>query len=231
MHIYFPWQMMHIRISWECLDKITLCAIPKIILKFIEKFLKIIIMSGWIKKLSNEQAVVDLREKRTVFLEKMVSDLLFQGPTDGARHSWWRTWSAFLRSIFSYQMVKHFLPLDRVNNYMIKSHDNLKKKILWKWGLACVAPIWRLRRSDDQTKWDTFLIGEYKLKLITSTLSNERNNNLSAMLSEQKGLAERYFCHWWNSSPAKSENHGIIITSIGPKITIEVSATPQLANL
>lgn len=191
-------------------------------------------MSKIVLKEYQENAIIDLRNKVNLLLHKEGNRICqFKSPTGSGKTLMVAEW-----------MMRFCDPLTRtdgrrfafiwiaVHKLHDQSHDNLKKYYSNEgFGLKCS---YFNELEDKQIKQNEILFLNWASinnedKIIVR--ANERDNNLSSIIERTKeaGLTLILIIDESHHT-AKSENAKRIISGMGPKITIELSATPQIAD-
>ena len=182
-----------------------------------------------------ERAIVELREKANRLLEKDGGRILvFKAPTGSGKTLMMADWMMRLCDPFARTDGKTFsFVWIAVNKLHDQSHDNLKK-YYEKEGLG-------LRCSYFEDLEDRTIKKNEILFLNWASINkdgniyvrdNERDNNLSNVLERTKAAGRTVILVIDESHhTAKSEHSRDLIAGIDPKLTVEVSATPQLTNL
>ncbi len=190
----------------------------------------------WIEfKDYQERAIVELREKANRLLEKDGGRVLvFKAPTGSGKTLMMAEWMMRLCDPFARTdgMTFSFVWI-AVNKLHDQSHDNLKK-FYEKEGLG-------LRCSYFEDLEDRMIRKNEILFLNWASINkdgnvyvrdNERDNNLSNIVERTKAAGRTVILVIDESHhTAKSEHSRDLIAGINPKLTVEVSATPQLTNL
>lgn len=181
-----------------------------------------------------EDAIVDLRNKVNKLLQKEGNRICqFKAPTGSGKTLMMAEW-----------MMRFCDPLTRNDNKKFafiwlavhklhdQSHDSLKKYYANEgFGLKCS---YFNDLDDKQIQQNEILFLNWASinnedKIFVR--ANERDNNLSAIIERTKDEGRTIILIIDESHhTAKSDNAKKIIEGIGPKITIELSATPQLSD-
>jgi len=181
-----------------------------------------------------EDAIVDLRNKVNKLLQKEGNRICqFKAPTGSGKTLMIAEW-----------MMRFCDPLTRTDNKKFafiwlavhklhdQSHDSLKKYYEKEgFGLKCS---YFNDLDDKQIQQNEILFLNWASinnedKIFVR--ANERDNNLSAIVEKTKDEGKTLILIIDESHhTAKSDNARKIIEGIGPKITIELSATPQIAE-
>lgn len=191
-------------------------------------------MSNITLKEYQEDAITDLRNKVNKLLTKEGNRICqFKSPTGSGKTIMIAEW-----------MMRFCDPLTRTDNNKFafiwiavhklhdQSHDSLKKYYANEgFGLKCS---YFNDLDDKQIKQNEILFlnwasinNEDKIFI----RANERDNNLSTIIERTKDAGKTVILIIDESHhTAKSDNAKKIIEGIGPKITIELSATPQIAD-
>ncbi len=181
-----------------------------------------------------EKAVADLRDKANRLFEKDGSRILvFKAPTGSGKTIMVAEWMMRLCDPFSRTDGKKFSFIwIAVNKLHDQSHDNLKK-FYAKEGLGLRCSYFE-DLGDRQIKQNEILFLNWaSINKVGNVYirANERDNNISNVVERTKEAGRTVVLIIDESHhTAKSDNSRELITGIGPKLTVEVSATPQLTN-
>lgn len=190
----------------------------------------------WIEfKNYQERAVVELREKANKLLEKDGGRILvFKAPTGSGKTLIMAEWMMRFCDPFARTDGKRFAFIwIAVNKLHDQSHDTLKK-FYENLGLGLRCSYFnelddrRIRQNEILfLNWSSINKGEKGI----ITRENERDNNLSNVIARTKD-DDRMLILVIDEShhTAKGEESKQVINDIAPRLTIEVSATPQLTN-
>lgn len=181
-----------------------------------------------------ENAIIDLRNKVNLLLHKEGNRICqFKAPTGSGKTLMVAEWMMrFCDPLTRTDGQKFSFIWIAVHKLHDQSHDNLKKYYTNEgFGLKCS---YFDELENKQIKQNEILFlnwasinNEDKIYI----RANERDNNLSAIVERTKEAGRTLVLVIDESHhTAKSENSRKIIDGIGPKITIELSATPQIAD-
>lgn len=182
-----------------------------------------------------ELAMDELRDKANNLLKKGGPRILvFKAPTGSGKTLMMAEWMMRFCDPYSRTDGKTFSFIwIAVNKLHDQSHDTLKKFYELKGaGLRCS---YFDELEDKRIKQNEILFLNWASinnedKIIVR--ANERDNNLSAVIERTKDAGRTIVLIIDESHhTAKSENSKALIKSIDPRITVEVSATPQIADL
>ena len=182
-----------------------------------------------------EEAIDGLRDKANNLLQKDGSKILvFKAPTGSGKTLMMAEWMMRFCDPYSRTDGKTFAFIwIAVNKLHDQSHDTLKKFYAPKGaGLRCSyfheLDNRRIRKNEILfLNWASI---NNEDKVIVR--ANERDNNLSAVIERTKDEGRTIILIIDESHhTAKSENSMALVKNIDPKLTIEVSATPQIAEL
>ena len=191
-------------------------------------------MSQIILKEYQEDAVVDLRNKVNKLLLKEGNRIFqFKAPTGSGKTLMIAEWMMrFCDPLTRTDSKKFSFIWIAVHKLHDQSHDNLKKYYSKEgFGLKCSYFSDLNDKQIDQNEilflnWAS-INNEDKIFV----RANERDNNLSTIVDRTKDAGRTIILIIDESHhTAKSDNAKRIIEGIGPKITIELSATPQIAD-
>jgi type III restriction enzyme len=190
----------------------------------------------WIEfKNYQEQAVAELREKANRLIDKDGGRILvFKAPTGSGKTLMMAEWMMRLCDPFARTDGKTFsFVWIAVNKLHDQSHNNLKK-FYEKEGLGLRCSYFE-DLEDRQIKKNEILFLNWASINRDGNVyvrDNERDNNLSNIIERTKAAGHTVILIIDESHhTAKSEHSRDLITGIAPKLTVEVSATPQLTNL
>ena len=189
----------------------------------------------WIEfKNYQERAVAELREKANHLLKKDGERILvFKAPTGSGKTLMMAEWMMRFCDPFSRTDSKTFSFIwIAVNKLHDQSHDNLKK-FYEKEGLGLRCSYFEDLEGRMIKKNEILFLNWASINKEGNVYvrANERDNNLSAVVERTKEDGRTIVLIIDESHhTAKSEHSRELITAIAPKLTIEVSATPQLTN-
>lgn len=190
---------------------------------------------SWINfKTYQETAIDEIRDKVNALLKKEGSKIcVFKAPTGSGKTLMMAEWMMRFCDPFSRNDGKTFsFVWIAVNKLHDQSHDSLKKFYDLKGvGLRCS---YFHELEDRKIKQNEILFLNWASinnedKIIVR--ANERDNNLSTIIDRTKDAGRTIILVIDESHhTAKSENSKALIKNLDPKITIEVSATPEISD-
>jgi len=190
---------------------------------------------AWIElKNYQEKAVLELQDKANRLFDKDDEKILvFKAPTGSGKTLIIAEWMMRLCDPFSRTDGKKFSFLwIAVNKLHDQSHDNLKK-FYEKEGLGLRCSYFE-DIEDKQIKQNEILFLNWASINKEGNIyvrSNEHNNNLTNIIEKTKEAGRTVILIIDESHhTAKSDHSKELIKDINPKLTVEVSATPQLTN-
>jgi len=184
--------------------------------------------------MGQEKAVADIRDKANRLFEKDGSRILvFKAPTGSGKTLMIAEWMMRLCDPVSRTDGKKFSFIwIAVNKLHDQSHDNLKKFYV-KEGLGLRCSYFD-DLEDRQIKQNEILFLNWaSINKVGNVYirANERDNNISNVVERTKEAGRTVVLIIDESHhTAKSDNSRELIAGIAPKLTVEVSATPQLTN-
>lgn len=182
-----------------------------------------------------EEAIDELRDKANGLLKKDGGKILvFKAPTGSGKTLMMAEWMMRFCDPYARTDGKTFAFVwIAVNKLHDQSHDTLKKFYEDKgMGLRCsyFQELEERRIRKNEILFLNWASINNEDKVIVR--ANERDNNLSAVIERTKDDGRTIFLIIDESHhTAKSENSMSLKKNIDPKLTIEVSATPQIADL